>query len=74
MEETQAEKYLKQIPEEARKKLTIDNEGNLVSNNRAMRRKKPPADNWYTKNTNRIQKKRKKIRDKIKHNRRSAEA
>jgi hypothetical protein len=74
MEESKAQNILDQMPEEARKKLMIDNEGNLVSNNRAYRRKKPPADNWFTKNTNRIQKKRKKIRDKIKHNRRSTEA
>lgn len=71
---SEAQKMLDQMPEEARKKLTLDNEGKLVANNRARRRQKPPADNWNTKNTHQIQLKRDNIRDKNKHNRRSIKA
>jgi predicted transcriptional regulator len=38
---------LEKIPEEYRRNFMLDNDGNMVANNRAHRRKKPPADNWY---------------------------
>jgi len=68
------ESKLEQIPKEHRSKWTLDNNGNLVFMNRAYRRQKPPANNWDTKKSHGIQKKRKKINAKSKHNRRSAEA
>lgn len=58
------------IPKEHRSNFSIDNYGNVIFKNRAYRRKKPPTDNWVTKNTHSIQKKRKNA--KTKHNRRSS--
>lgn len=71
--ETKFQELLDQIPEDARRSYVPDNNGNLVFKNRAYRRKKPAGDNWYTKNTHQIQKKRDKIRAKSKHNRRLAQ-
>jgi len=65
---------LDSIPKEYRSKFTIDNNGNLVFKNRAYRRQKQPTNNWETKNTHAIAKKRKNIREKTKHNRRSTQA
>lgn len=70
--DTKYQELLEQIPAEARAKYAPDNDGNLVLKNRAYRRRKPPADNWYTKSTHQIKKKRDKIRAKSKHNRRLA--
>lgn len=41
-------------------KLHFDNDGNVYSRNRAARRNRPPTDNWYTKATHSIKKKRNK--------------
>ena len=54
------ESVLEKIPKEHRSGFDIDNEGNLVFKNRAYRRRKPPTNNWETKNTHSIQKKEKK--------------
>lgn len=72
-EDKKFQELLDQLPEEARSSYMPDNNGNLVFKNRAYRRRKPPADNWFTKNTHQIKKKRDKIRAKSKHNRRLAQ-
>lgn len=69
-----SQEILDKMPEEARKKFTIDNDGNLTTKNRAYRRRKPPSDNKYTKNTHKLKKQREKAREKFKHNRRSTKA
>lgn len=66
MTPSEKQEYIDRIPEEARKSLSLDNDGNVVFKNRAYRRKKQPTDNWYTKSTHQIQKKRDKIRAKAK--------
>lgn len=63
------ETELDKLPKEYRNNFTIDNDGNLVYKNRAFRRNKPPADNWNTKKSHAIELKRKRIREKAKHNR-----
>lgn len=72
MQPTKGQQIYDQLPDEAKKNFDLDNDGNMVYKNRAYRRHKPPTDNWETKNTHAIQLKRKKIREKNKHNRRPA--
>jgi hypothetical protein len=69
MAPSDAQQQYDQLPEEHKSKFGFDNEGNLVFKNRVYRRGKPPTNNWYTKKTHAIQKKREKINAKSKHNR-----
>lgn len=68
MAPSENQKLLDELPKDKRMKLELDNNGNIVSNNRAYRRNKPPTDNWFTKATHSIRKKRQNAK-KAKHNR-----
>ena len=73
MQPSKGQEVYDKLPEEAKKSFDMDNDGNLVYKNRAYRRRKPPTDNWETKKTHAIKKKRAKINaKKSKHNRRSS--
>jgi hypothetical protein len=69
---TKGQEIYDKLPPESKKNFDLDNDGNVVSKNRAYRRRKPPTDNWETKATHSIKKKRAKINAKNKHNRRSS--
>lgn len=45
------QQILDRMTPEQRQKVMIDNEGNIVANNRANRRKFPPTDPDFTKST-----------------------
>lgn len=64
-----AQDILDKMPEEARKRLQIGNDGQITANNRTNRRRKPPTDNQYTKPTRKKRVNRKKTYGQQKHNR-----
>lgn len=58
--QARAQEILDKLPEEARAKLVMDNDGNLVAKNRAYRRQKPPTPTYFTKASKKKRQKRKK--------------
>lgn len=66
-----AQEILDKMPAEARAKMEMDNDGNLVVKNRAYRRRKPASDPQYTKKTPKKRTNRKKTYGQDKHNKRS---